>query len=464
MKKILPHLAHPDQTPRGVSIFGLDMPFLITSLLILLVGTFLVFTAVYGSPQFASIWLRHWLGLALGLFLAVFVILISPVIIQETSGILYIASLLFLLLVLALGTVVHGSKSWFSLGPIRFQPVEFAKIATVLFVSARAFYYFERTPYLSGLQKLKLLSFCVIPMMLVLMQNDFSSSLSFVCIIVGYSLTLEIFKPSTLLICALYGGLLYGLVLVHIIAGMKMTDVAGLSYRLESLGFGPGASLRSWIAWLATFLGAAFVIFQVLRSMFILPRSVSWVWFVVLGLILNSTVAFSWLGWKSLKNYQKARIVSFLLPKADALGFGYQVTQSKIAIGSGGFLGRGVLLGSQTALGFLPERHTDFAFATLAEAVGFVGSFSVLVLFGILFWRIFKFTEMARENFGRLVAVGFLALWAGEICINLACVLGLMPVLGIGLPFISYGGSRLVMNMLGLGILLSLTKRFYVYR
>jgi len=173
-------------------------------------------------------------------------------------------------------------------------------------------------------------------------------------------------------------------------------------------------------------------------------------------LLLFAILLFS-LGWKVfLKEYQKERILSFLFPHlADPLKVGWSQNQAKIAIGSGGIFGKGIEKGSQVQLGFLPEPQTDFIFAAIAEEMGFLGVSTIFLLFSILIWRIFKISLLARSNFVRIFSLGYAFLLISQIFIHIGSNVGLLPVIGIPLPMISYGGSSLLANLIGLGIVQS---------
>ncbi len=159
-------------------------------------------------------------------------------------------------------------------------------------------------------------------------------------------------------------------------------------------------------------------------------------------------------GWSfALKPYQKARISSFLNPSADPLGSGYHLIQSKIAIGAGGILGRGLGRGTQSQLQFLPDEHTDFIFAVIAEELGLLGAGLVLALLGFLMWRIVRLASLIKEDFGLMLALGAAFLFSCQILINVGMNLGILPVTGVPLPFISYGGSALIMVLVIIGIL-----------
>ena len=156
-----------------------------------------------------------------------------------------------------------------------------------------------------------------------------------------------------------------------------------------------------------------------------------------------------------LKPYQKSRILTFLNPERDPLGAGYQIIQSKIAIGSGGLFGKGFLQGSQSYLDYLPEKHTDFIFTLFSEEFGFFGSLFILFLYAIIVWRIIKIGNVTRSNFGKLFCYGFGTAFFIYVVVNMMMVLGLLPIVGSPLPIMSYGGSSMMAIMLGLGIVMS---------
>jgi rod shape determining protein RodA len=179
----------------------------------------------------------------------------------------------------------------------------------------------------------------------------------------------------------------------------------------------------------------------------------------LLLLLLTGIIIFSLAWFVALKPYQKSRITSFLNPYLDPRGGGYHRIQSMIAIGSGQFWGRGLGQGTQSQLNFLPEQHTDFIFASIAEEWGFVGIFFIFVFYFLLFWRIIKIALRAPNNFARLFCVGFAVVLIFHILVNIGMNLGLLPIAGISLPFISYGGSNLLMNFAALGIVQSIAIR-----
>jgi len=156
-----------------------------------------------------------------------------------------------------------------------------------------------------------------------------------------------------------------------------------------------------------------------------------------------------------LKPYQKSRILSFFNPERDPLGAGYQIIQSKIAVGSGGIFGKGFLQGSQSYLDYLPEKHTDFIFTLFSEEFGFVGSLVLLLIYALIIYRIIAIGNQSKNNFAKLYCFGFAVAFSSYVAINMSMVLGLVPIVGAPLPIMSYGGSTMLSMMIGLGIVMS---------
>lgn len=183
---------------------------------------------------------------------------------------------------------------------------------------------------------------------------------------------------------------------------------------------------------------------------------------VVIGLI--SVPFLGHIFWDGLKDYQKNRLVAFIDPEVDPAGIGYHINQSKISIGSGGIAGKGYLKGTQGPLRFLPEKHTDFIFSVFAEEWGFVGSFMLLGTYLLLFLRGLDTAAKAKDEFGRLVAVGITGMFFIYFTVNIGMTLGMTPVVGVPLPFISYGGTSLLSNFIAAGILINIrTRRFELF-
>lgn len=202
-------------------------------------------------------------------------------------------------------------------------------------------------------------------------------------------------------------------------------------------------------------LGTGLLLLLIAGSMTMFIKLEKRVFFTLTGVGLTSVPML----WFALKDYQKSRILTFLDPDRDPLGAGYHIIQSKIAIGSGMLHGKGFLKGTQNALSFLPEQHTDFILSVMAEEWGFLGcSFLLVLYFFLLFWGL-NVSYSCRNMFGSILAFGITSMIFWQIFINIGMVMGLMPVVGVPLPLISYGGSSVITNMVGLGILLSISMR-----
>ncbi|HBW74353.1 MAG: Rod shape-determining protein [Candidatus Magasanikbacteria bacterium GW2011_GWA2_45_39] len=292
--------------------------------------------------------------------------------VRNSGKMVYGVSLILLVVVLFFGHVINGTKGWFVVAGISFQPVELVKVALIvffaLFAGKHARSYETRDFFLGSL------IIVLAPVALVMLQPDMGSAL-------------------------LLLGLWFLLMLVL------------------------GARTRYVIALVC---GAALII------------AVSWLFL--------------------LKNYQKDRILIFFDPSRDPLGRGYNVSQSVIAVGAGGLMGRGLGYGSQSQLRFLPEMQTDFIFAMIGEEFGFVGTGLIIILSGIVLARLFFLALSARDDFAFCVIAGTLILFAEQFVVNMGMNMGLLPVTGIPLPFVSAGGSSMIMNFLLIGTVESLVR------
>lgn len=320
-------------------------------------------------------------------------------VIEKVSRPAYLLSLVMLVIVLAL-PAISGSRSWIRLGPIGFQPSEFAKIATILVIAQWAARL--KTPP-KGLAELTIPAFLVgVPAALTLLQPDLGTSIVYVLLLAGLCFW----------------------------AGTPPVVVFLLLSPLVSvlLTF----SLPLWSLYVVA-LGGLLV---VLRP----PRS-TWLYVSATNLLMG-IVALPL--WNQLAGYQKARLLIFLQPESDPRGAGWNVIQSKVAIGSGGWLGKGFLEGTQKRLAFLPERHTDFIFSVLGEELGFIGVLIAFGLFGLLLLEGVRIAERNPDPYASTVAFGLVALIASHLAINTAMTVGMMPITGLPLPFLSKGGSFLV--------------------
>jgi rod shape determining protein RodA len=225
------------------------------------------------------------------------------------------------------------------------------------------------------------------------------------------------------------------------------------SFLLRASQFGPQTGIL--IALMALM---SFGVFWLATTAHLRPRPVHFVVFSVvfsLGLLAGIGVNYK------MKGYQRGRFAAYVAPQADIQGAAYHVRQSQIAIGSGGLFGKGLFSGTQSQLGFLPERHTDFIYAVIGEEMGFFGALLILGLYLFLIWRIVRTGELARDRYGYLVCAGLATMFGFELVLNAGMCLGILPVAGVPLPMISYGGSSLMISLWSLGIVSNIYARRY---
>ncbi|MFN0158090.1 MAG: rod shape-determining protein RodA [Bacteroidota bacterium] len=385
---------------------------ILVTLALVAFGLVSIYSATYDAGA-SDILYKQLLYAGAGCFMMIVLLFLPFRFIQFISYPAYFASILMLVSVLLLGKTVSGSTSWFNLGAFRLQPSEFTKITTVL---ALATYLSRSDVTLSNFKNLAVASGIVLlPVALIMLQPDTGTAMIYMCM----------FFP------ILYWGGASRFTLLAIIA----PGIAALTAL-----FGTTPFLIAIII-----LGVFIYLTKEHRIVAAVVFSVS----VLVGISVQSI-------YDGLKPYQQKRIATFLDPNADPLGAGYNVMQSKVAIGSGGFLGKGYLRGTQTQLNFIPEQWTDFIFCVPGEEFGFVGAFAVLMLFAALLSRSVWLGAAVKNPFGSIVAIGIGAIFCSHVFINVGMSLGLLPVVGVPLPFLSYGGSALITNMVMVGLLLNL--------
>ncbi len=327
---------------------------------------------------------------------------------QQSSWIIYIITNISLILVMLIGTVGNGAQSWIGIGGFYIQPSEFAKMGVIITLAAVLSRRDAST--LPGL--ITALGITAVPWVLVFLQPDLGSSLVFGAIILTMLYWANA-KPGwlVLLLSPLVAAILFGL------------------------------SVPLWLLWCAG-MGAI--------AWFSLP----WRWFATVMATALSLISgkLGQVFWGLLKDYQKDRLILFLDPSKDPLGAGYHLIQSRIAIGAGQIWGQGWQGGSQTRLNFIPEQHTDFIFSAVGEGWGFVGCLVVLLVYLIIFFRLLVIAQNAKDNFGSLLAVGIFGMLLFHTAINIGMTIGVAPITGIPLPWLSYGRSSMLTNFIALGI------------
>jgi rod shape determining protein RodA len=321
---------------------------------------------------------------------------------------------LLLVAVLAVGTTANGAQNWLTIGSITLQPSEFAKMSVII---TQATLLQQRTAK-SIPQVLLVFAVTAIPWGLVLAQPDLGTSLVFGAITLGMLYWANA-KPGWIV-------LMFSPLVAAIVANLPLPNNLGM---ILWLVWTFGMAIVGWFSFGWRIVGAAGAM-----------------------LVNLGAAGVGKLFWGVLKEYQKDRLTLFLDPTRDPLGAGYHMIQSRIAIGSGELWGRGLFQGTQTQLGFIPEQHTDFIFAAIGEEWGFIGSMMILGLFWLICFRLLNIARTAKDNFGSLLAIGVLSMVFFQVLINVGMTIGLSPVTGIPLPWLSYGRSSLLTNFVALGI------------
>ena len=360
--------------------------------------------------------LNHLITGFIGYFLAITISFISLEKVKKFIFPFYFLSLIFLVLVYFFGISIFGAQRWLSLGFISFQPSEVAKLSTVLALAA----VLEKKLIITFRDLILPIGVVFLPWVLIFFQPDLGTSLVLI----------------TLLFVMLYWAEMpieWSLIIIFCV----ITSLLALIYPVL---------LFPWFPLIG------FLTYRSFREK---------KFFLFLSLILHVCAAkFAPLLWQYvLKDYQKDRLKLFLNPGSDPLGGGYHLLQSKIAIGSGGVFGTGLLKGKLTNLQFIPEQHTDFIFSALGEEAGFLGCCIVCLLFFLLIIRLIKISQNSRTDFESLIVIGITSVFLFQIIINIYMTIGLGPVTGIPLPFMSYGRTSLLINFIFMGLVLSVYKR-----
>ena len=397
-----------------------DLALFISVILLIGIGLVAIYSSTYNHPTAKGNFNKqvYWVLFS---FIAFFFFYFLPhKSFRYLSIYFYGGSLLLLIAVIAFGKVVYGAKSWVSLGPVGFQPSEFAKIGLIFFLAYWLSYKRRNINNLKDVGIALLIGF--IPVALILMQPDLGTAIVFALIT---------------FVMIFWAGLnLFAFFVVVSPAVVVFVSLFGLP------------------ALIVTLILIILALFFFKRDLF---TSIT-----IFVYNLASAFVFDYLV-KYLKPHQQKRIETFINPYADPLGAGYNALQAKVAIGSGGLLGKGFMQGSQTQLRFIPEQWTDFIFCVIGEEFGFWGSIITLTLFFIIFLRILNIVNSVKDDYSRLVLIGILTLIFVHFSINIGMNLGITPVIGLPLPFISYGGSSLMVNMILMGVVMNIYKNRRLY-
>jgi rod shape determining protein RodA len=393
----------------------LDWPLFFATAGLILMGLLTVYSATSIPGAHQGLWVKQlaWCAIAFGASWVV--VAVHYRLYDSLAWPLYGISLVLLVAVLAIGSSKLGAKRWIELGPLQFQPSELAKLATT-FVLAR---YFDnaRLDLTQPRWWLPPLFIALVPFALVAKEPDLGTGLSFPAMLIA----------------------------MYFWAGMPMGRLL--------LGLSPVFNVALFFV-----TGSVWWFVGLFIAMLALARPKLQMLLIVVA--LNGVVAVELPHlWNHLHDYQKRRIETFINPDNDPYGAGYQIIQSKIAIGSGGVMGKGYLKGSQKALSFLPMRHTDFIYSVVGEELGFLGALTVVLLYVVVILRGYRLAAVARDGFAGLMAIGVVTAMFFTIMVNMLMTVGWAPVTGVPLPFLSYGGTALVVNCIQIGLLQNVALR-----
>ena len=402
----------------NTKISELDIVVILVMILLVAAGLISIYSAVHtsGSSELQANFFRQIVWFAVGIFFFVCTTFLSIRVISDVSYWIYFFTLILLASTLFAGSGA-GVQRWLAIGPVQFQPAEFCKIGVVL---ALAKYLSAEKRDMNRPSHILIAGLIVLlPVLLLLKQPDLGTALVFISLI------------------------------------LPVIFWAGLPLHLMAILLAPCISMIASFHYYSFFAAMIFIalVFALFR------RGLK---FLLGNMVVNVAVAVTTpFLWNALHAYQKHRILTFLGLELDVHGSGYQLIQSKVAIGSGGFLGKGFLEGTQTQLRFLPAQHTDFIFSVIGEEFGFIGIFLIFLFFYFIIIRGIHVAYNCRNKFSSLMSTGAAGVIALHVIINTGMTVGVMPVTGIPLPLISYGGSSLVTNMILIALIINASMRRY---
>jgi len=367
---------------------------------------------IYSVPIKDSVndWLAHASTGGFGVFIALFLARWHYQRLLDWHWFIYAITNFVLLAVLLIGVTVGGAQRWLTIAGLSLQPSELAKLVIIITLSA----VLHNRPTITRIGGMfQILLVVAVPWILVVAQPDLGTSLVF-----GAIALVMLYWANT--------NISWLMILVSPV-------VAAITFHLY---------FPAWLSWTALIFVMAW-------------RTLPGHWMTGVGSIaVNISVGF--LGnvfWNLLEDYQQARLIAFLNPNnVDQYNVGYQLLQSHIAIGAGGLWGQGLNQGKQTQLSFIPEQHNDFIFSAVGEELGFIGSFALLILFWLIFARLITIALRAKDHFGSFLAIGVFAMILFQVLVNISMTIGLAPITGLPLPWMSYGRSALVTNFIAIGL------------
>lgn len=436
-------------TVKVKSFLGFDVFIFISVLLLLVVSVLFIYSSGVSSTGvlYSNEYLKQLISIGIGLVLCILFSFGNYSRLGDWSLYFYLAGIALLIVTLLFGKMVNGARSWISLGSLHLgQPSEIVKIITILYLGK--FLDSRRNSIDSILTLLSSLLIVAVPMGLILLQPDMGTALVYVPIYFFIAFIASV--PIQYLLFLFLSG--SGMLLVGILPAWNEYIIHSESIFARLI---TDASL-----WPYYFLmSIVILVLAIAGYLFYKRRYFIWIAY------FSGVGTFSFLGafliQKVLKTYQIMRLIVFLDPNIDPRGTGWNIIQSITAVGSGGFSGKGFLNGTQSHYRFLPQQSTDFIFSIIAEEWGFLGSFLVLFLYGVIIFRGIYIIWTAKDRYGKNIGAGIIGMIFFHMLVNIGMTMGIMPITGIPLLFISYGGSALLNALIAVGILLNVHQRRY---
>ncbi|HPC39022.1 MAG TPA: rod shape-determining protein RodA [Exilispira sp.] len=433
---------------RKIRISYIDWTLLLILIIFLVISVLFIYSGTKNINSLKNRFLNQIIYGTLGLVFGIFLLLIDLKKINDISEFIYLFGIFLLILTLIIGTRVRSSKSWIRFGPVGIQPSEFMKIFYILFISKIISLYQNDDKYRRSIKFFFIaLLITIIPVLLILKQPDFGSAFIFLLIFITISYFADL-NTEMLILMIVMGIFIFSLPLLRVY--IKIVDT---SVFIKNIIFSNKYFLI--ISLLLIITGIIILIISLNFDSRMLMR----ISIVFIG--IGISLILSMIADKILADYQKKRLLVFINPELDRLGSGYNIIQSKIAIGAGGLFGKGIFKGTQSQFGFLPERSTDFIFSIIGEEGGFLLSFAILVMWGIIYYKILNLIKVTSSYYYKMVLSGIFGYFFNQTILNIGMTIGLMPITGVPLPFISYGGSSLMTSIFAYMIVLNISMKRY---
>lgn len=429
------------------SLADIDFTILGVALALVIIGIMSIFSAGMTAEgvQVSREYIKQIIWAASGLLLMILCMAIDYSRIKDYSFLLYIFFMLLLVYTRLFGRVTNGARSWIGIGEAGIQPSEFTKLAVILFLA----HYLDNSEHEGSFRRL-LISFAIVllPVGLILSQPDFGTSL--------------VFFPILIFMIAV-AGLDWRYIVFILSAGIVTLFLIVLPLWEKYILAAPTKFLFVLYSepYVYALIALSLVILGLSTWGWLSYKKKYYFWIAYISLILVGGLVASMLAHKVLKDYQIMRLIVFMDPSIDPRGSGWNILQSRTAIGSGGFLGKGFLQGTQSHYRYLPQQSTDFIFSIIAEEWGFIGGAGVFALFFVLMRRCVALMKSCRDKYAVYVTAGIMGMIFFHFMINAGMAMGIMPITGIPLFFLSYGGSSLWVIMMSIGILLGISARRY---